>query len=155
MDGFAVRSSDTFGAGKYSRFADPYGNILMGKTREISTCRNHVHPHRRHAPASSDSVVMVEFSEILRSAAILAPLPIGEHDPHWRRFRRGKYGFSAGQGIRYQDVGVLSALACLELDIFPPQGSFPSTGDEIISPKEQPKPGQIRDINGLALQRKC
>ncbi len=157
MDGFAVRSSDTFGASEsIPVLLTLKGNILMGKKPpgNLEPGETMSIPTGGMLPPGSDSVVMVEFSEILGDqVAIYSPAaPLANMIRIGEDFEQGSMVLPAGQAIRYQDVGVLSALACLELEVYSrPKVVILSTGDEIISPKEQPKPGQIRDINGLAL----
>jgi molybdopterin molybdotransferase len=97
---------------------------------------------------------MMEYSEILgEQVAIYRPsAPLENIIRIGDDFQRGSRVLPAGHMIRIQDIGVLSALGRLNLKVYsPPRVIIFSTGDEIISPMEQPEPGQIRDVNGFAL----
>ncbi len=157
MDGFAVRSSDTFGAsedipallllkGEILMGASPPAGIEIGEAMGIST--------GGMLPPGSDSVVMVEHCDILgdqlavyRSVAPLENMILAGDD-----FRENEIVLRKGHSLRPQDVGILAALGLLRIKVFKrPRVVIISTGDELVSPEKNPGPGQIRDINGYAL----
>ncbi len=165
MDGYAVRSSDTFGAteslpallkikGEVLMGKEPPGKLEDGECMAIST--------GGMLPEGSDSVVMVEHCDVMGDQlAIFHPtapfentLQIGDD------FRRGEVVFSGNHLIRPQDVGVLSAFGILQVNVYRPvKVIIFSTGDEIVPPdREEVGPGQIRDVNGYLLMgqvREC
>jgi len=157
MDGFAVRSSDTFGASEsIPALLTLKGNILMGKEppSDLKVGEAMSIPTGGMLPAGSDSVVMVEYCELLGDqVAVYRPVaPLENVIRKGEDFREGDLVLPAGHLLRAQDIGILAALGILELNVYaPPVVSIFSTGDEIIPPQKQPKPGQIRDINGYAL----
>jgi molybdopterin molybdotransferase len=157
MDGFAVRSTDTFGASEsIPALLTLKGNILMGKEPpgNLEPGEAMAIPTGGMLPPGSDSVVMVEYSEVLgNQVAVYRPAaPLENIIRIGDDFQQGDTVIPAGHVIRSQDIGILSALGHLQLKVYArPRVSIFSTGDEIISPAEQPKPGQIRDINGFAL----
>jgi len=157
MDGFAVRSSDTFGAsedipallllkGEILMGASPPAGIESGEAMGIST--------GGMLPPGSDSVVMVEHCDILgdqlavyRSVAPLENMILAGDD-----FRENEIVLRKGHSLRPQDIGILAALGLLRIKVFKrPRVVIISTGDELVSPEKNPGPGQIRDINGYAL----
>ncbi|MDO9534534.1 MAG: molybdopterin molybdotransferase MoeA [Bacillota bacterium] len=157
MDGYAVRSADTFGAsesipallklkGSVLMGEEPPGVLEPGEAMQI--------PTGGMIPSGSDSVVMVEYSEILGDqAAIYRPVaPFENLIRVGDDFQKGDIVIPAGRLIRSQDVGILSALGFLKLKVYSkPRVIIFSTGDEIILPQEEPRSGQIRDINGSSL----
>ena len=157
MDGYAVQSADTFGAsesipallklkGSILMGAEPPGVLGPGEAMGI--------PTGGMVPSGSDSVVMVEYSEILGDQVAIYR-PVAPYENIIRvgdDFKKGDMVIPAGRLIRSQDVGILSALGFLELKVYSrPRVIIFSTGDEIILPQEEPRPGQIRDINGSSL----
>lgn len=157
MDGFAVRSSDTFGASEsIPSLLTLKGHILMGKEPpgSLGTGETMSIPTGGMLPPGSDSVVMLEYCEVLgNQVAVYRPAaPLENIVREGEDFQRGSLVLPAGHMIRSQDIGILSALGIMELEVYArPRVVIFSTGDEIVSPREQPKPGQIRDINGFAL----
>lgn len=157
MDGYAVRSSDTFGASEsIPALLKLKGNILMGKEPpgNLEAGEAMSIPTGGMLPPGSDSVVMVEYCELLGDqVAVYRPVaPLENVIRRGEDFQQGDTVLPAGHMLRSQDIGILSALGVLDLNVYaPPRVSIFSTGDEIIPPQEQPKPGQIRDINGFAL----
>lgn len=157
MDGFAVRSADTFGAsesmpallnlaGHVLMGAAPPGNLQPGETMSI--------PTGGMLPGGSDSVVMVEYSETFgNQVALYRPVaPFENTIRQGEDFQKGDMVLPAGCLIRAADVGILSALGRLNLKVYAqPRVNIFSTGDEIVAPGEEPKTGQIRDINGPVL----
>ena len=154
MDGFSVRSADTFGATEgLPVYLEVIGEVLMG---EIAN--NHVNPGQTSKVYTggmlengSDAVVMVEHTQSVGEDTIevvhaVAPgenvIQIGED------IRKSDPILPKGQRIRAQDIGVLLALGITQIKVArQPRVYIISTGDELVSPHIKPKPGQIRDIN--------
>jgi molybdopterin molybdotransferase len=157
MDGFAVRSSDTFGASEsIPALLTLKGNILMGKEPpgNLEPGEAMSIPTGGMLPEGSDCVVMLEYSEVLGNQVVVyrPTAPLENVIRRGEDFQRGDTVLPAGHMIRSQDIGILSALGNLELKVYArPRVSIFSTGDEIVAPREKPQPGQIRDINGFAL----
>lgn len=157
MDGYAVYSSDTFGASEeLPALLLLQGNVLMGKEPPgaITPGEAMSIPTGGMLPAGSDSVVMVEHGELLgNSVAIFrAVAPLENTIQPGDDFKKGVLLFPAGHCLRPQDVGVLAALGIIALDVAArPRVKIFSTGDEVVSPQEQPGPGQVRDVNGYLL----
>lgn len=158
MDGYAVRSRDTFGASE----SIP---ALLTVTEEIAMGReaaDSVHPGQcvRIAtggmlPPGADAVVMVEQTQVLDGHTIevfksVSPLDhviqIGDD------LRRGRLILQAGRRLRPQDLGLLAGLGVRQVPVYhQPRVAVISTGDEIVPIDQQPPPGQVRDINAFTL----
>ncbi len=157
MDGFAVRAEDTFGAseslpallhltGKVPMGQAPPGKLGPAESMEIAT--------GGMLPEGSDSVVMVEYGEILGGqVAVYRPAaPLENVLSAGEDYRPGDKVLPAGHQLRPQDLGILAALGIAELQVFSaPRVTIISTGDEVVPPEASPGPGQIRDVNGLTL----
>lgn len=157
MDGFAVRSVDTFGASEgIPALLSLKGEIFMGKRPGLSIGPGEAMgiPTGGMLPSGSDSVSMLEYSEVLGDQlAVYRPvapfenmLRIGDD------FKTGEPVVNAGQLIRPQEIAILTALGILNPKVYKrPRVFIFSTGDELVSPEASPGLGQIRDINGPML----
>ncbi len=102
-------------------------------------------------PHGSDSIVMVEYVESFDEDSIAvyksnAPkenlIDIGDD------IKKGSIVLKKGMKIRPQDIGVLSSVGIERVKVFKkPRVVVISTGDEIVAPHMEAKPGQIKDIN--------
>lgn len=157
MDGFAVRSADTFGASEgLPALMNMKGHVLMGKEPPAGIGPGEAMsvPTGGMLPRGSDSVVMVEHCEIMGdSVAVLRPVaPLENTIQAGDDYKKGDLLLPAGRLIRPQDAGLLAALGVLELNVAArSRVVIFSTGDEVIPPEETPGPGQVRDVNGLLL----
>jgi molybdopterin molybdotransferase len=162
VDGYAVRSRDTFGASEtLPALLEIAGEVLMGQDSpsvveigqaiKIST--------GGMLPANADSVVMVEYCHLLDDKTLevgRAVSPLENTIQPGDDFREGQTVLPKGHVLRPQDVGVLAALGQTEPAVFAkPKVAIISTGDEIVEIDQQPRPGQVRDINRYTLDAFC
>ncbi len=159
MDGYAVRAKDTFGASaSLPAYLKLVGVVEMGKeakrplkkgeTLRIST--------GGMLPPGADAVVMVEYTEEMGDGTVeiqrsVSPwenvIRIGED------IKKGDLIFRKGRRLRAHDVGALAGVGLTQVPVFRrPKVALISTGDEIVEPQKNPKPGQIRNINQYSLR---
>ena len=154
MDGYAVRSCDTYGATEgLPAYLAVVGEVPMARESglEIGSGQTAVIYTGGMVPPGADSVVMVEQTQKLDASNIevlraVAPgenvIGIGED------VKEGEPLFETGHVLRPQDLGGLMALGITSVKVASrPRVAIVSTGDEIIPPHMAPGPGQIRDIN--------
>ena len=156
MDGFAVRSADTFGASEsIPALLKLKGSILMGKEPPgfLEPGEAMSIPTGGMIPAGGDAAVMLEYCEVIGDqVAVYRPvapfentLQIGDD------YKRGYcYPFRTFDSIAGYRHFIFDGHFAIK-SVFHAQVVIFSTGDEIIPPEKRPKPGQIRDINGYAL----
>ena len=158
VDGFAVNSSDTFGAtetlpsyvsvtAEISMGEEPDCTIAKGTAAKIAT--------GGMLPRGTDAVVMFEHTQQVdnKMIEVLKPVAPGENVIQaGEDARRGEHVLKAGHRLRPQDIGALAGLGITDMWVYErPRVSIISTGDEIV-PADQPlKPGQVRDINSYTL----
>jgi molybdopterin molybdotransferase len=158
MDGYAVRAKDTFGASeKLPAYLEVSGEIFMGKFPA-----NGPQPGACYAiatggilPPGTDSVVMLEHTvaiddsmiEVTQSVATgINVIDVGED------IGLDEILLPAGHLIRPQDIGLLSGVGLVSIEVFRRvRVGIISTGDEIVSSTENPPPGKIRDMNSVSL----
>jgi len=158
MDGYAVKASSTFGATEENpTYLKVKGKINMGQPANFSIGHGETAqiPTGGMLPDGSDSVIMVEYTEIIDNTTIaiyrsVVPgqhvLVIGED------IKKGEHILLCGQKLRPQEIGLLAALGKDSVKVYKkPIIGIISTGDEIIPINNIPDKGQIRDINTYTL----
>jgi len=158
VDGYAVLSKDTAAAGEntpvslavkaFLEIGQPVSfEIKSGECAGVQT--------GGMLPDGADAAVTVEYSEdigrggiavyasVARGANIVE---IGEDK------KKGELLLSRGRRLRPQDIGALAAAGITSVPVYALlRLTIISTGDELVQPEAEPKPGQIRDINTPAL----
>lgn len=158
VDGYAVLAKDTYGANEsLPAFLEVIGEVHMGREAEvvISPDKSAYVPTGGMIPGGADSVVMVEYTEKLDEENIAVGRPaalkeniidIGDD------IRIDEKVLNRGLKIRPQDIGVLTSIGIDRVKVSKlPTISIISTGDEIVDPTFNVRPGQIRDINTYTL----
>lgn len=154
MDGFAVRSSDTFGAGESSpALCSVVGEVLMGELLDVTLKRGEaVRIWTGGAlPANADAVVMVEHTEEVDRQTIEILKAVAPFDNVVRRgedFKAGDTLIAVGHRLRPQDLGLLAAMGRSTVRVIrKPNVAIISSGDEIVPVEQVPPPGCMRDVN--------
>lgn len=146
MDGFAVKASDTLGAGSNSPVI-----LKLGKSVEKGTC---VRVHTGSpVPEGADAVVMLEDA-VLRgdSVEIFSQLPpsrnVGEIGED---IQKGEIILKEGQKLRPCDIAVLASLGIGDIKVFrKPVVAIIPTGEELVPRgKKEPGAGEVYETNGL------
>lgn len=157
VDGYAVRSSDTTGAGNASpALLRSVGRIAMGGDRKLvirdSECA--YIPTGGVLPEGADAAVMVEYSEEAGDT-ILIKKPASHGENVLLRdedFKKGETVFWPGRRLTPQDAGVLAACGCAMVTVAKkPVVGIISTGNELVPVTARPGPGQVRDANAPML----
>ncbi len=158
MDGYAVRASSTFGASEANpAYLIVKGSVPMGTVPDFSIGPGEAAGISTGGmlPKGADSVVMIEHTEAIDKTTVevhrsVAPaqniLEKGED------FKKGAVLVPAGKQIRPQEIGLLAAFGIEKVMVYKrPVIGIISSGDEVVSIKDVPNPGQIRDINTYTL----
>jgi molybdopterin biosynthesis enzyme len=79
-------------------------------------------------------------------------LPGADVRPVGQDIANGQCVLTAGMPIGPQEIGLLASLGYMSVMAYSrPRIAVLSTGNEIVEPDAQPRPGQIRDSNRYAL----
>src|SRR5690606_3822551 len=165
VDGVAVRAADTAGATAEAPVSLRLrGRVAMGRPAgwPVAAGEAALVPTGGMLPPGTDAVVMVEeFPELLGSGSSHVPervtvrraVAAGENViPPGADVQPGQVVLTAGRRLRAHDVGVLAGVGVTEVPVFArPQVALISTGVELVPPEAEPGPGQIRDMNAVAL----
>ncbi len=163
VDGYAVRARDTYGAseslpaylvlaGEVPMGAAPLSALQPGQAMLIHT--------GGMLPENADAVVMLEYTqqtqpaegfaaevEILRAVAEGENVILVGED-----VAQGQVVQSAGSRMRPAEIGGLMALGITSLRVAKKvRVGLISSGDEVVPPDVEPRPGQVRDINSYTL----
>ena len=152
MDGYAVRATDTAGAG-------PEAPLRLAVIGELPAGRAPTQPvgageairimTGAPMPDGADAVVMVEYTE--RDGDAVRVMHAAEPGDHVRHpggdLRPGDLVLSAGTALGPAHLGVLASLGVHDVDVVRrARVGVLSTGDELVERGEL-HPGQIRDSN--------
>lgn len=155
MDGYAVHSKDLGAAGDMiPTILKVTGEVLLGtdcsEIRVDPGCCVYV-PTGGYVPEGADAVVMVEYCEPFGNGMLAVSKSASPEEnvvQAGEDIAEGVILLSKGRKLRPQDIGVLAAAGAATVPVFVPwRVTVISTGDELVSPREMPGPGQIRDVN--------
>jgi molybdopterin molybdotransferase len=158
VDGYAVQAGSTHGASDtLPAYLELVGEIHMGTVPNFSVKPGQcglIHTGGM-LPDGTDAVVMVEYTqrsqpeeiEIFKSVAVGENvLQVGED------VKEGEEVIPSGVKIRPAEIGGLMALGITKIVVYKkPHVGIISSGDEVVPPWEEMKPGQVRDINTYSL----
>ena len=154
MDGYSVRSADTFGASEgLPAYLEVVGEVPMGQAPEVRLAAGQASGAYTGGMLAhgADAVLMVENTQAVDESTIevLRPVAPGENILQvGEDVRSGDPVLPAGHVIRPQDIGGLLALSITEVVVSRrPRVAIVSTGDELVPPEATPGPAQVRDIN--------
>ena len=158
MDGYAVFSASTFGAGESSpAWLEIKGSIRMGEIPDFELAPGEAAEISTGGmlPKGADSVIMVEHTELIDDTSVevyksVAPLQnVIDADED---FAQGETVIEKGTRIRPQEAGLLAALGYTTVPVYQRcKVGIISTGDEIVPVEQKTGPGQIRDMNSYTL----
>jgi molybdenum cofactor synthesis domain-containing protein len=158
MDGYAVIAGDTFGASRYEPKTLRVGETVY--TGQMPTRR--VHPGEcaeiatgAPMPEGADAVVMVEETERAGDDAVRILTPVYPRQNVGRQGADivcGQVVLRPGDVLNPSRIGALAALGVLDVEVYQqPRVAILSTGNEIVDPGVELRPGQIYDINKFTL----
>ena len=154
VDGYAVLSSDTFGAGEsIPSMLHIEGEVLMGEKAEgtVSSGECIKISTGGMLPEGADSVVMVEHTERMIDDTCLvfkAVSPFQNVTKTGDDVKCGQVVIKKGTLITSKHIGILCALGICEVEcVRKIRVGIISSGDEIVSVEESVPLGKIRDIN--------
>ncbi len=162
VDGYAVRASDTFGAGpEQPAYLELAGEVTVGKPARVQLKAGAAAavPTGGMVPPGADAVVMLEYTaqldaadggrliEVVRAVAPGENLMAADED-----LRAGQVVVNAGRRLFSPEIAVLAAAGVVTVSVSSrPRVAVLSTGDELVPPEAVPGPGQVRDVNSVAL----
>jgi len=158
VDGYGVFCADTAAAGEsIPVFLTLKGRVEMGEAANLSIGAGQCVEVFTGGmlPEGADAVVMVEYTEPFGGDGIAVSQSVAHgENVVWpgEDMRAGDILLKRGRRILPQDIGALAGAGITAIPVYTrPKVTILSTGDELVPPERQPKPGQVRDINTQAL----
>jgi putative molybdopterin biosynthesis protein len=162
VDGFAVRSEDTHGAGDVPsvRLRLNDGVLTPGKQPDLAVASGTATLIATGGmlPRGADAVVMIEHTELIEEGGrffveIRKPVLPGQFVAFaGSDIARGETVLRPGLRLTSRELGVLAAVGLKEVEVFRrPRVAILSTGDEIVSPGVPLGRGKIYDSNATIL----
>lgn len=166
VDGYAVRARDTYGASDtLPGYLNLIGEVPMGAAPglTIGPAQCALIHTGGMLPPGADAVVMLEYTQTIALGMGLSPaqnqieiqravaegenvIRIGED------VAENQVVIPCGTRLRPAEIGGLMALGILKLRVSNKMRvGLISSGDEVVSPRETPQPGQVRDVNSYTL----
>jgi molybdopterin molybdotransferase len=154
VDGYAVRSSDTTGAGEsIPAMLQLTGRINMGEKADlhsgVSGSCIYV-PTGGEVPKGFDAIAMIEYCEQIGDTVLIKrPLANGENIVlRGEDFQSGEMVVKSGCRLGPRELGVLAAVGCSMVPVYlVPKIGILSTGNEIVPVTEVPTGSRVRDVN--------
>ena len=149
MDGYAVQASDLFGASEANPvWLDCVGEIAIDRppnfTLQSGQCAAIV--TGGYLPEGADAVIMVEHTKPFGAGVIEMRRSVAPGEYVMQKGDDAQEGtplLERGTKLRAQEIGLLAALGITEVPVIRrPRVSILSTGDELVSPEQNPRPGQ-------------
>jgi len=158
VDGYAVRSEETFGATEaIPVYLNIFREIFMSENADFclpgeSAVRI---PTGGMLPENADAVVMFEYVQSIdrNMIEVLRPVAPGENVIQvGEDAKKGEIVIKKGRRMRPQDIGACAGLGMTDIRVYAkPRVSIISTGDEIVPAGVSPGAGKVRDINSYLI----
>jgi molybdopterin molybdotransferase len=159
MDGYAVKSADTFGATEsLPALLRVVGDVPMGALPDRSLSKGEALKIATGGalPEGADAVVMLEQTQPVDATSIEVVKPVGPLENVVRTgddIKKGEPVLPRGRRVRPQDMAALAGLGITGLTVFEkPRVAVIATGNELVPADVRPAPGQIRDSNSYSLE---
>ncbi|MEW6093234.1 MAG: gephyrin-like molybdotransferase Glp [Chloroflexota bacterium] len=171
VDGYAVRARDTFGASEsLPGYLALSGEVPMGAAPDFAlrpgSCAL-IHTGGM-LPEGADAVIMLEYTQKVenppagsgtRGRIGLAEIEVSRAVAEGENVLRvgedvaeAQVVLTAGTRLRPAEIGGCMALGITKLRVASiPKIGIISSGDEVVPPGQNPRPGQVRDVNSYAL----
>ncbi len=158
MDGYALRSEETFGAGPYNPLTfKVIGEVTPGRVFAGEVGKGEAVRIMTGAPIppGADAVLMAEYTSeeggVMTATDAVAPKKhvgrVGED------IQAGSQVFQAGRCLRAQDLGMLASIGAARVIVRKrPAVTLLITGNELVKPGEKPDGVKIVDSNSIMLK---
>ncbi|WGI17983.1 gephyrin-like molybdotransferase Glp [Methanonatronarchaeum sp. AMET-Sl] len=149
MDGYAVKAENTYGATNTS----PIPLKMVEKNPNDMEC---VRVHTgSEIPSQTDAVIKIEDTEKTdQTIKTYKPVSPGENvSPIGEDVEKNEKILKAGHQLRPMELGLLRTLQIEEIEVMKkPETTIIPTGNEVIKPGQEPKPGQVIESNSITIE---
>jgi len=158
-DGYAVRAEDTFGASRvHPKKLKIIGRVLAGENPTVKVEPNTAVEIATGAvlPDGANAVIRVEDTELDENGEYViiytAVHPGFDVSKKGEDIKKGQILLKRGTLLKPAQIGALVAIGLNKVKVFrKPKIAIIPTGDELIEPGKDLKPGKIYDVNSYTL----
>lgn len=157
VDGYAVKSADTFGADEDKPIAlKLIGQVNVGETPKVKVQKGTAAQIATGAPMpeGADSVVMVEYT-VQKDETVLINSAVSKAENVMKAgsdIRKDETVLKRRAVLSSHEIGVLAAVGIDRVEVFKrPKVAIISTGAEVVEPGKPLPQGKIYDINAHTL----
>ncbi len=157
VDGYAVKSADTFGAEENHPIKLKLcGTVTVGEMPKIAVEHGTAAEIMTGAPIpeGADAVVMAEYTE-LKNGEIYVYSAVAKDENVMKAgsdIRKGETVLKKGQLLGAREIGAIAAVGLSKVKVYMvPRVAVLSTGAEVTEPGKPLLPGKIYDINAYSL----
>lgn len=154
VDGYAVRAADTFGCSEsLPSMLAVAGEVLMGQPAGTACgpAQCVAVPTGGQVPRGANAVVMVEHTEDYGDGSIGVTAPVAPGQSiicAQDDVAKGQTVLKTGKRLAAADIGALAAMGIADVPVAKrPIVGILSTGDELVTVRDTPEIGQVRDVN--------
>lgn len=157
VDGYAVRAEDTFMASEASPVRlKVIGSVHAGEEPKFKLGKGEAAYISTGAMLPGNADAVIQFEDVERvNGEILIYKPAYPGLGVMKKgidIEKGRLLVKKGERLGFKQTALLSAVGINKVKVFrKPKVAVISTGNEIVPPGNELKPGQIYDINGRAL----
>ncbi len=162
VDGFAVKSEDTFSASSSPVYLKIKGKLAVDEDASIHTVKNgecFKISTGGMVPEGADAVVMLEYTSELTedTVEILRPVAPGENViKEDEDIKKGDLIIKSGTLLKAHHLGILASLGIKNIRVFEElRIGIISTGNELVDFTKKSRPGKIREVNSHTLMALC
>lgn len=159
MDGYAVIAADITAAAAGAPVAlRQIGRVFTGEITETTVNAGTCIEVATGAPLppGADAVVMVEHTTRADDGHVLVQRPATPRQhvgPRGADIRQGESLLEAGAVFTPARLGAVTAIGLTHVDVFArPRVAIMCTGDEVVSPGQPLRPGQVYNVNRYTLE---
>ncbi len=157
VDGFAVKSEDTFGAEENKPVTlKVCGTVSIGELPNVKVAKGRAAEIVTGAPVPEDADAVVMAEDTGRKGSSLRVFSAVARDENIMKagsdIRKGQTVLKAGVAVGSREIGVLAAVGLAKVKVYLiPRVAVLSTGGEVTEPGKKLPPGRIYDINAYSL----
>ncbi len=153
VDGYAVRAKNTFGASQFKPKI-----LQVTEEKKVDDAKAKQVWTGNPIPKGADAVIMLENTKrINRKIEVWTPLTPAENvSRKGEDIVKGETAVKAETRLKPQHLGLAAALGFPKVKVSePPKVAILATGNELVSADEEPKEGQVFEVNRLVLSAMC
>ena len=155
VDGYAVRSEDTYGASTTNPVIFDLRSSKVDQSSIVKKLEAVMISTGAPAPDGTDAVIMLEYTEMIGMNKVeiyRSSTPWSNVSRRGEDIEKGNIVLNKGTVLQPQDIGILAAIGQIHVKVLKkPRVAIISSGNELIEPGSKIKKGKTIDVNRFIL----